>query len=188
MEILFVGSPQKDIDKYIDILENAELSPVVVDVRCFALKSVADINKSKDLNKVDAILNISSDENYLIIRDNSQFITEIFTSPKDIAELKKNENSPDSKFEFLERYFLQVQEAINQFNSNSKKDGEKLVEKLEIVSPLNSVSNIISIATKILPQVEVKVLSALHKMIIPDQFKEKISSLNNTSVSSGVLG
>ena len=50
---------------------------------------------------------------------------------------------PDSKFEFLERYFLQVQEAINQFNSNSKKDGEKLVEKLEIVSPLNSVSNII---------------------------------------------
>ena len=96
MEILFVGSPQKDIDKYIDILENAELSPVVVDVRCFALKSAADINKSKrDLNKVDAILNISSDENYLmIIRDNSQFITEIFTSPKDIAELKKNENSP----------------------------------------------------------------------------------------------
>ena len=190
MEILFVGSPQKDIDKYIDILENAELSPVVVDVRCFALKSAADINKSKrDLNKVDAILNISSDENYLmIIRDNSQFITEIFTSPKDIAELKKNENSPDSKFDFLERYFLQVQEAINQFNSNSKKDGEKLVEKLEIVSPLYSVSNIISIATKILPQVEVKVLSALHKMIIPDQFKEKISSLNNTSVSSGVLG
>ena len=190
MEILFVGSPQKDIDKYIDILENAELSPVVVDVRCFALKSAADINKSKrDLNKVDAILNISSDENYLmIIRDNSQFITEIFTSPKDISELKKNENSPESKFEFLERYFLQVQEAINQFNSNSKKDGEKLVEKLEIVSPLNSVSNIISIATKILPNVEVKVLSALHKMIIPDQFKEKISSLNNTSVSSGVLG
>ena len=45
-----------------------------------------------------------------------------------------------------------------------------------------------SIATKILPQVEVKVLSALHKMVIPDQFKEKISSLNNTSVSSGVLG
>ena len=87
MEILFVGSPQKDIDKYIDILENAELSPVVVDVRCFALKGAADINKSKrDLNKVDAILNISSDENYLmIIRDNSQFITEIFTSPKDIA-------------------------------------------------------------------------------------------------------
>ena len=176
MEILFVGSPQKDIDKYIDILENAELSPVVVDVRCFALKSAADINKSKrDLNKVDAILNISSDENYLmIIRDNSQFITEIFTSPKDIAELKKNENSPDSKFEFLERYFLQVQEAINQFNSNSKKDGEKLVEKLEIVSPLNSVSNIISIAAKILPQVEVKVLSALHKMVILISLRKKL--------------
>ena len=49
MEILFVGSPQKDIDKYIDILENAELSPVVVDVRCFALKSAADITNPKEI-------------------------------------------------------------------------------------------------------------------------------------------
>ena len=36
-------------------------------------------------------------------------------------------------------------------------------------------------AAKILPQVEVKVLSALHKMVIPDQFKEKNGSLNITS-------
>ena len=48
MEILFVASPQKDIDKYIEILSNADLTPVVVDVRCFALKSALDINKSKN--------------------------------------------------------------------------------------------------------------------------------------------
>ena len=51
MEILFVGSPQKDIDKYIDILENAELSPVVVDVRCFGLKMQRISTNLKELKK-----------------------------------------------------------------------------------------------------------------------------------------
>lgn len=190
MEVLFVGSQQAEIDKYIDIIEKASLLPVVVDVRCFALKSAIDINKPiKNEGKVDAILNISSDENYLmILRDNNQFITEIFTNTKDLNELKSNENKQNVVFGFLERYFLQVQEAVVEFNKLSKKEGKSLIDKIEISSPLYGISGVISQATKLLPSVEIKVLTALNKVVIPEQHKEKLKSLNNTSLSSGVLG
>ena len=55
MDILFVASKLSDINSYTSIIKNAGLNPVIIDVKCFALKSAVDqvnqlTNKVEDAN------------------------------------------------------------------------------------------------------------------------------------------
>ena len=83
MDILFVASKLTDINSYTSIIKNAGLNPVIIDVKCFALKSAVDqsnqlTNKSDDAN-LTAVLEFGLDENYLmILYDNNPIITDIF--------------------------------------------------------------------------------------------------------------
>ena len=36
MDVLFVASKLSDVNQYIEIVKNAQMSPIVMDVRCFA--------------------------------------------------------------------------------------------------------------------------------------------------------
>ena len=42
MDILFVASKLTDINSYVSIVKNSGLNPVIIDVKCFALKSAVD--------------------------------------------------------------------------------------------------------------------------------------------------
>ena len=42
MDILFVASKLADINSYVSIVKNSGLNPVIIDVKCFALKSAVD--------------------------------------------------------------------------------------------------------------------------------------------------
>ena len=83
MDILFVASKLADINSYTTIIKNAGLNPVIIDVKCFALKSAVDqinqiSNKTEDAN-LTAVLEFGLDENYLmILYDNNPIITDIF--------------------------------------------------------------------------------------------------------------
>ena len=55
MDILFVASKLADINNYTAIIKNSGLNPVIIDVKCFALKSAVDqinqiSNKTEDAN------------------------------------------------------------------------------------------------------------------------------------------
>ena len=79
MDILFVASKLTDINSYTSIIKNAGLNPVIIDVKCFALKSAVDqsnqlSNKPEDAN-LTAVLEFGLDENYLmILYDNNPII------------------------------------------------------------------------------------------------------------------
>ena len=83
MDILFVASKLTDINSYTSIIKNAGLNPVIIDVKCFALKSAVDqsnqlTNRPEDAN-LTAVLEFGLDENYLmILYDNNPIITDIF--------------------------------------------------------------------------------------------------------------
>ena len=69
MDILFVASKLTDINTYVSIVKNSGLNPVIIDVKCFALKSAVDqinqiTNKPEDAN-LTAVLEFGLDENYL---------------------------------------------------------------------------------------------------------------------------
>ena len=51
MDLLFVASKLDDIDYYLNIVKQAGLKPVVVDVRCFAIRNALELRK--DLTKSD---------------------------------------------------------------------------------------------------------------------------------------
>ena len=63
MDILFVASKLTDINSYVSIVKNSGLNPVIIDVKCFALKSAVDqinqiSNKTEDAN-LTAVLELS---------------------------------------------------------------------------------------------------------------------------------
>jgi len=191
MEILFVASKITDIEKIIQIAIEASLKPVVVDVKCFTYKNAIDINKSinNDSEETSAILNIGSDENYLmVIQGNNHRITEIFATPEELSSFKKNENAPSASFPFLDRYCLQVEQAITEFNTIAKKSGKKLVSTIEVATPINALPSIITNLSKHIPTCEIRVLNILGMITIPEQLKSKLDALNNPSIAASIIG
>ena len=93
MDILFVASKLSDINNYTSIIKNSGLNPVIIDVKCFALKSAVDqinqiSNKTDDVN-FTALLEFGLDENYvMILYNNNPIITDIFLRGQDRQILK----------------------------------------------------------------------------------------------------
>ena len=71
MDILFVASKLSDINSYTDIIKKGGLNAVIIDVKCFALKSAVDqinqISGSIEESNLTAVLEFGLDENYLMI-------------------------------------------------------------------------------------------------------------------------
>ena len=94
MDILFVASKLADINNYTSIIKNSGLNPVIIDVKCFALKSAVDqinqiSNKTEDAN-FTAMLEFGLDENYvMILYNNNPIITDIFLRGQDRKILKE---------------------------------------------------------------------------------------------------
>ena len=191
MEILFVASKVSDIEKIIQIAIESSLKPVVIDVKCFTYKNALDINKfvNNDAEDTNAILNIGSDENYLmVIQGNNHRITEIFATAEELASFKEHENAPSAAFPFLDRYCLQVEQAITEFNSIAKTARKKPVTTIEVASPINALPSIIANLSKHIPGCEIRVLNILDLITIPEQLNTKLSTLNNPSISASIIG
>ena len=90
MDILFVASKLSDINSYTAIIKKAGLNAVIIDVKCFALKSAVDqINQiagSIEDSNLTAVLEFGLDENYvMILYDNNPIITDIFIRSKNTS-------------------------------------------------------------------------------------------------------
>ena len=55
MDILFVASKLADINNYTSIIKQSNLNPVIIDVKCFALKSAVDQINQISKKSEDAI-------------------------------------------------------------------------------------------------------------------------------------
>ena len=121
MDILFVASKLADINSYVSIVKAAGLNPVIIDVKCFALKSAVDqinqiSNKSEDAN-LTAVLEFGLDENYLmILYDNNPIITDIFLRGQDRKILQGSQDS-EEKAGLVRRYVTQVKQAVQDFET-----------------------------------------------------------------------
>jgi len=92
MDLLFVASKLDDIDHYLNIVRQAGLNPVVVDVGCFAIRNALTLRK--DLTEKEhpiAIVEFGCYENYiLILHGDAPFISDIYLSDKDRNLLLKS--------------------------------------------------------------------------------------------------
>ena len=102
MDILFVASKLSDINNYTQIIKKGGLNAVIIDVKCFALKSAVDqINQiagSIEDSNLTAILEFGLDENYvMILHENNPIITDIFIRSQDRKTLIESTNQDEKE-------------------------------------------------------------------------------------------
>ena len=187
MDILFVASKLADINSYVSIVKNSGLNPVIIDVKCFALKSAVDqinqiTNKAEDAN-LTAVLEFGLDENYLmILYDNNPIITDIFLRGQDRKILLES-TDVEEKEALVRRYVTQVKQAVQDFETKY----EKRIRNIKVVSDLNNVEEYLSFFRKNLMNVGFNLFDPIEGLKVPQQFNEQVN-LENKSYFGTTIG
>ena len=187
MDILFVASKLSDINSYTDIIKKGGLNAVIIDVKCFALKSAVDqINQiagSIEESNLTAVLEFGLDENYvMILYENNPIITDIFIRGQDRKTLEES-NNPEEMEALVRRYMTQVKQAIQDFETKY----EKRIRNLKVTSNLPNVETYLASFRKNLVNTGFNLFDPLDGIKIPAQLEESVK-LENRSYLSTVLG
>ena len=188
MDILFVASKLSDINSYTSIIKNAGLNPVIIDVKCFALKSAVDqvnqlTNKTEDAS-LTAVLEFGLDENYLmILYENNPIITDIFIRGQDRKILQGSQDA-EEKEALVRRYVTQVKQAVQDFETKY----EKRIRNIKVVSDIENVDEYLGSFRKFLLNVGFNTLDPTEGLKIPTQFQAIIDQKQNKSYLTTAIG
>ena len=186
MEILFVASKLSDVNSYSSIIKKAGLNPVIMDVKCFTLKNAFD-NALKIENKANnALLEIGSEDNYLIIvHDNIPIITDIFLRPNEKELLSQHAGNMQNEDldSVVRRYCMQLKQALSDYESKYTSK----INNIKIVSSLNNIEELIPLFRKNLLNTGLQVFDPLNEIKVPEYNKEK-TDIKNKSIYTSVVG
>ncbi len=133
MELLFVASKLSEINQYVQIATRAGLNPVVVDVRCFAIRNALKAQKGK-AQGTTALIEFGPNENYaLIVTDDTPFIYDIYISEADRALIESGNLAGEQGDRLYDRFAGQV---IQAFRAYEIKLGKKLIDQVLLVSSI----------------------------------------------------
>jgi len=187
MDILFVASKLADINSYTDIIKKGGLNAVIIDVKCFALKSAVDqinqISGSIEESNLTAVLEFGLDENYvMILYENNPIITDIFIRGQDRNTLIESNNQEEMEA-LVRRYITQVKQAVQDFETKY----EKRIRNLKVTSNLPNVETYLASFRKNLVNTGFNLFDPLDGIKIPAQLEESVRSENRSYLST-VLG
>ena len=187
MDILFVASKLSDINNYTKIIKKGGLNPVIIDVKCFALKSAVDqinqLSGSIENSNLTALLEFGMDENYvMILYENNPIITDIFIRGQDRNTIKDISNQEETEA-FTRRYITQVKQAISDFEVKY----EKRIRNIKVVSSEKNIDTFLEGFRKTLANTGFNLLDPLDQIKIPAQLEES-TNIGNKSYLSTVMG
>ena len=187
MDILFVASKLSDINSYTDIIKKGGLNAVIIDVKCFALKSAVDqINQiagSIDDSNLTAVLEFGLDENYvMILYDNNPIITDIFIRSQDRKTLQESSNQEEMEA-LVRRYMTQVKQAVQDFEQKY----EKRIRNLKVTSNLSNVEDYLASFRKNMVNTGYNLFDPFEGIKIPAQIENDVK-IDNRSYFSTVMG
>ena len=197
MDVLFVASKIDDVNLYADIVRQAGLVPVIVDVRCFALRNAFEtqiLNQPTISGQQSplAILEFSDSENFiLILQEETPYVVDIFIRPQDKELLSTMSGAMSSGYidqlliDVLNRFTVQVKQALAGFENQYKTEP---IKDLIIVSPLPAITGVVQELQKSFGEVNMSIHSPFDKLNIPEQLKEKTSTEENPSMFTAVIG
>jgi len=188
MDILFVASKLSDINNYTKIIKKGGLNPVIIDVKCFALKSAVDqinqLSGSIENSNLTALLEFGMDENYvMILYENNPIITDIFIRGQDRNTIKDISNQEETEA-FTRRYITQVKQAISDFEVKY----EKRIRNIKVVSSEKNIDTFLEGFRKTLANTGFNLLDPLDQIKIPAQLEESTNIIANKSYLSTVMG
>jgi len=187
MDILFVASKLSDINSYTDIIKKGGLNAVIIDVKCFALKSAVDqINQiagSIEDSNLTAVLEFGLDENYvMILYDNNPIITDIFIRSQDRKTLQESNNQEEMEA-LVRRYMTQVKQAVQDFEQKY----EKRIRNLKVTSNLPNVEDYLASFRKNMVNTGYNLFDPFDGIKIPAQLESDVK-IDNRSYFSTVMG
>ena len=187
MDILFVASKLSDINSYTDIIKKGGLNAVIIDVKCFALKSAVDqvnqIAGSIEESNLTAVLEFGLDEIYvMIVYENNPIITDIFIRSQDRKTLTESNNQEEMDA-LVRRYMTQVKQAIQDFETKY----EKRIRNLKVTSNLPNVEEYLGSFRKNMVNTGFNLFDPLDGIKIPAQLEESVN-ISNRSYFSTVMG
>ena len=111
LSLLFVASRIEEIEKNCDLVRKAGFDPLVVDVRCFALRNILKTMPEVSDISTKVFVEISGQENYAVcMHEGLPFIYDIYVTEEDANFLiEGNEKIPKEVFE---RVAAQVRTAM----------------------------------------------------------------------------
>ncbi len=185
MSILFVASRIDEIEKNCDLIRKAGFEPLIVDVRCFALRNILKTYDESIAQKISAFIEISGEENYAVfIYDGLPFIYDIFVSDTDMKALIHG--GDEITKELFSRIGSQIRSSVSSFIKQSSAPG---IEKINLVSSLPYFDNLLAGLKEEILEFKIESLQPFNQVYIPAQFKERIESEKNISsftVSTGL--
>ena len=187
MDILFVASKLSDINSYTAIIKKGGLNAVIIDVKCFALKSAVDqINQiagSIEDSNLTAVLEFGLDENYvMILYENNPIITDIFIRAQDRKTLSESNNQEEMDA-LVRRYMTQVKQAVQDFETKY----EKRIRNLKVTSNLSNVEDYLASFRKNMVNTGYNLFNPFDGIKIPAQIENE-TKLSNPSYFSTVMG
>jgi type IV pilus assembly protein PilN len=184
MSILFVASKKSEIDNTVELLSRAGLDALVVDVRCFALRNILRTRGEQAPNQLNAFLELSADENYLVIVDgNLPFIYDIFLSEDD------NQLIQLGQFDNLDYVFTrlsdQIRAAIQSFFIQS---GRNTINVIEFASSLSNADLVLTKIKQAMPDFKIEILDPIKTILVPENLKANIQADKNKSSKAVSIG
>ena len=185
MELLFVASKLSEINQYVQIATKAGLNPVVVDVRCFAIRNALKTQQLRS-QKTTALIEVGPHENYvLIITDDAPFIYDVYVSETDRALIENGVPPGEAGERLYDRLSGQIRQA---FRAYETKVGSNLIEKVLLVSPIPDTAELLIQLRNCLDGYRVELFNPLLDLVIPANLQEKATSEKNSSVYSSAIG
>ena len=187
MDILFVASKLSDINSFTSIIKKGGLNPVIIDVKCFALKTAVDqinlISGNEQDGDLTAMLEFGLDENYvMILYNNNPIITDIFLRSQDRKTLQESNNQEEMEA-LVRRFITQVKQAIGDFETKY----EKRIRNLKVVSNLVKVEEYLASFRKNLLNTGFNLFDPIKDLKIPQHLEESVN-IQNRSYFSTVIG
>ena len=185
MELLFVASKLSEINHYVQIATRAGLNPVVVDVRCFAIRNALKTQKNK-LQNSTAIIEFGPNENYvLIVTDDVPFIYDIYMSDGDRALIESGGLQTEQGQRLYDRFAGQILQA---FRAYEAKMGQRYLEKILLVSPIQNKTDLLDQMRHFLDGYRLELFDPFVDLQIPLNLQDLIDAEQNQSVFTSAIG
>ncbi len=187
MDVLFVASKLSEVNFYVDVISKAGINPIVLDVKCFALRNAFE---TKNLSKLSdtplAILEMGEFENFLmIIKDDSPYVSDIFVGANDKKLIGSTDANKQTLSQIVNRYVMQIKQNLNAYTNRFE---TAKINNIFIVSQSPNIKEITKLLEEQLKEITFINFDPLSDMIIPAQIKEKIQVVDNKSTFTSSIG
>jgi len=184
LSLLFVASRIEEIEKNCDLVRQAGFDPLVVDVRCFALRNILKTMPEDSDISTKVFVEISGEENYAVcMHDGLPFIYDIYVTDEDANFLVEgNEKIPKEVFE---RVAAQVRTAMT---SCLKQCGIPSLDNVQLSSSLPFVKTIFKQLKSELAEYKVELMDPFLHLNVPSSLKNTLESEKNSSSFAVALG